>query len=234
MARPWRAACRSARSADRKDLMRRFRDDRPVDVCFARGTFNSHPYVMVAMGRIPDPAFVGSGVPCRSQMGSMLTAWNARVCAGEVVPNVRAVRAGRWASRLLLCVAGRGKSCVAKDLDGGGGIPAHVELFRPQMAGATGCFPPHISAGRRAGACFPALSWVGKPAVQHRLSFFVLLERAGEHLTRTPPAFSAEVANRFTVAAGQAGVGGGGGKDAGAVGGSPLQVCVRARRGAPG
>ncbi len=33
----------------RKDLMKRFRDDRPVDVCFARGTFNSHPYVMAAM-----------------------------------------------------------------------------------------------------------------------------------------------------------------------------------------
>src|ERR1700722_8078055 len=33
----------------RKALMRRFRDDRPVDVCFARGTFNSHPYVMTAM-----------------------------------------------------------------------------------------------------------------------------------------------------------------------------------------
>jgi len=33
----------------RKELMRRFRDDRPVDVCFARGTFNSHPYVMAAM-----------------------------------------------------------------------------------------------------------------------------------------------------------------------------------------
>ena len=33
----------------RKDLMRRFRDDRPVDVCFARGTFNAHPYVMAAM-----------------------------------------------------------------------------------------------------------------------------------------------------------------------------------------
>src|SRR5438445_1499879 len=32
-----------------KDLMRRFRDDRPADVCFARGTFNSHPYVMTAM-----------------------------------------------------------------------------------------------------------------------------------------------------------------------------------------
>ena len=33
----------------RRDLMRRFRDDRPADVCFARGTFNSHPYVMTAM-----------------------------------------------------------------------------------------------------------------------------------------------------------------------------------------
>jgi glutamate-1-semialdehyde 2,1-aminomutase len=33
----------------RKDLMRRFRADRPADVCFARGTFNSHPYVMTAM-----------------------------------------------------------------------------------------------------------------------------------------------------------------------------------------
>ncbi|ACL59669.1 aminotransferase class III-fold pyridoxal phosphate-dependent enzyme [Methylobacterium nodulans] len=33
----------------RRDLMRRYRDDRPVDICFARGTFNSHPYVMGAM-----------------------------------------------------------------------------------------------------------------------------------------------------------------------------------------
>jgi glutamate-1-semialdehyde 2,1-aminomutase len=33
----------------RKELMRRFRDDRPADICFARGTFNSHPYVMAAM-----------------------------------------------------------------------------------------------------------------------------------------------------------------------------------------
>ena len=29
--------------------MKRYRDDRPVDVCFARGTFNAHPYVMAAM-----------------------------------------------------------------------------------------------------------------------------------------------------------------------------------------
>jgi glutamate-1-semialdehyde 2,1-aminomutase len=33
----------------RKDLMRRFREDRPADICLARGTFNSHPYVMAAM-----------------------------------------------------------------------------------------------------------------------------------------------------------------------------------------
>ena len=33
----------------RKELMKRYRDDRPLDVCFARGTFNAHPYVMAAM-----------------------------------------------------------------------------------------------------------------------------------------------------------------------------------------
>jgi len=33
----------------RRDLMKRFREDRPADICFARGTFNSHPYVMAAM-----------------------------------------------------------------------------------------------------------------------------------------------------------------------------------------
>jgi glutamate-1-semialdehyde 2,1-aminomutase len=42
-------------------LMRRFRDDRPADVCFARGTFNSHPYVMAAMDefltRLESPNF---------------------------------------------------------------------------------------------------------------------------------------------------------------------------------
>ena len=33
----------------RKNLMRRFREERPADICFARGTFNSHPHVMAAM-----------------------------------------------------------------------------------------------------------------------------------------------------------------------------------------
>jgi glutamate-1-semialdehyde 2,1-aminomutase len=59
----------------RKDLMRRFRDDRPADVCFARGTFNSHPYVMAAMDefltRLGDPAF-------RSVYDGLDEVWNAR------------------------------------------------------------------------------------------------------------------------------------------------------------
>jgi glutamate-1-semialdehyde 2,1-aminomutase len=33
----------------RRQFMKRFREDRPADVCFARGTFNSHPHVMAAM-----------------------------------------------------------------------------------------------------------------------------------------------------------------------------------------
>jgi glutamate-1-semialdehyde 2,1-aminomutase len=41
-------------------LMQRFRPDRPADICFARGTFNAHPYVMGAMNeflqRLETPA----------------------------------------------------------------------------------------------------------------------------------------------------------------------------------
>ena len=33
----------------RGHYMKRFREDRPADICFARGTFNAHPYVMGAM-----------------------------------------------------------------------------------------------------------------------------------------------------------------------------------------
>jgi glutamate-1-semialdehyde 2,1-aminomutase len=59
----------------RKELMRRFRDDRPVDICFARGTFNSHPYVMTAMdeflGRLASPNF-------RAVYDGLDEIWNAR------------------------------------------------------------------------------------------------------------------------------------------------------------
>ena len=44
----------------RADLMKRFHPKRPADICFARGTFNAHPYVMGAMkaflDRIESPA----------------------------------------------------------------------------------------------------------------------------------------------------------------------------------
>ena len=62
----------------RKDLMRRFRDDRPADVCFARGTFNSHPYVMTAMdeflSRLASPNF-------RSIYDRLDETWNGRAAA---------------------------------------------------------------------------------------------------------------------------------------------------------
>jgi glutamate-1-semialdehyde 2,1-aminomutase len=59
----------------RRQLMRRFRDDHPADVCFARGTFNSHPYVMAAMDefltRLADPAV-------RSVYDGLDQRWNER------------------------------------------------------------------------------------------------------------------------------------------------------------
>jgi glutamate-1-semialdehyde 2,1-aminomutase len=38
----------------KREWMRRFRDDRPADICFARGTFNAHPAVMAAMSAFLD------------------------------------------------------------------------------------------------------------------------------------------------------------------------------------
>ena len=46
----------------RHEWMKRFRDDRPADVCLARGTFNAHPYVIGAMNeflhRMATPAML--------------------------------------------------------------------------------------------------------------------------------------------------------------------------------
>jgi len=59
----------------RKDLMRRFRDEAPADICFARGTFNSHPYVMTAMdeflSRLASPNF-------RAVYDGIDETWNGR------------------------------------------------------------------------------------------------------------------------------------------------------------
>ncbi|WP_137732649.1 aminotransferase class III-fold pyridoxal phosphate-dependent enzyme [Pseudaquabacterium pictum] len=59
----------------RRALMKRYREDRPADICFARGTFNAHPMVMCAMQvfleRLDSPAVqaVYDGLDAR---------WNAR------------------------------------------------------------------------------------------------------------------------------------------------------------
>jgi glutamate-1-semialdehyde 2,1-aminomutase len=61
----------------RKELMRRFRDDAPADICFARGTFNSHPYVMTAMdeflSRLASANF-------RAVYDGLDETWNRRAC----------------------------------------------------------------------------------------------------------------------------------------------------------
>jgi glutamate-1-semialdehyde 2,1-aminomutase len=60
----------------RQDLMQRFREDRPADICFARGTFNSHPYVMGAMceflQRLETPEI-------QAKYAGLDDLWNARV-----------------------------------------------------------------------------------------------------------------------------------------------------------
>jgi len=60
----------------RRALMRRFDERRPADICFARGTFNSHPYVMAAMQvfleRLPRLAHLYEGLDER---------WSARAAA---------------------------------------------------------------------------------------------------------------------------------------------------------
>ncbi len=59
----------------RAALMRRFRDDRPADICFARGTFNSHPYVMGAMREFLERL---DSEPLRALYRDLDEVWNAR------------------------------------------------------------------------------------------------------------------------------------------------------------
>ena len=62
----------------RRQVMKRYRDDRPSDICFARGTFNAHPYVMGAMNeflrRLDDPAL-------RATYTGLEALWNARAAS---------------------------------------------------------------------------------------------------------------------------------------------------------
>jgi glutamate-1-semialdehyde 2,1-aminomutase len=62
----------------RGELMRRFRDDRPADICFARGTFNSHPYVMGAMFEFLQRL---DSEPLRALYRNLDETWNSRARA---------------------------------------------------------------------------------------------------------------------------------------------------------
>jgi glutamate-1-semialdehyde 2,1-aminomutase len=59
-------------------LMKRFKNNRPADVSFARGTFNSHPYVMASMNtflnKIEEPFY-------QDQYKHQEATWNRRVNA---------------------------------------------------------------------------------------------------------------------------------------------------------
>jgi len=62
----------------RADLMRRFRDDHPADVCLARGTFNSHPYVMGAMHEFLERL---ASEPVQALYRNLDALWNGRADA---------------------------------------------------------------------------------------------------------------------------------------------------------
>lgn len=62
----------------RRELMKRFRDERPADICFARGTFNSHPYVMGAMAAFLDRL---DRPEVRALYDGLDERWNARCAA---------------------------------------------------------------------------------------------------------------------------------------------------------
>jgi glutamate-1-semialdehyde 2,1-aminomutase len=58
--------------------MRRFRDEAPADICFARGTFNSHPYVVGAMNaflrHLDEPEVL-------ARYATLDTIWNGRAAS---------------------------------------------------------------------------------------------------------------------------------------------------------
>lgn len=59
----------------KREWMKRFREDRPVDICFARGTFNSHPYVMGAMQVFLERL---QSAPVQALYADLDAVWNTR------------------------------------------------------------------------------------------------------------------------------------------------------------
>ena len=86
----------------KRQFMRRFRDDLPTDVCFARGTFNSHPCVMGAMNeflrRLDGPAIRCGYRDAEATWQSRAAALNARLI-DEGIP----VQVGHLMSIWTIC-----------------------------------------------------------------------------------------------------------------------------------
>jgi glutamate-1-semialdehyde 2,1-aminomutase len=59
-------------------FMRRFHEDRPADICFARGTFNSHPYVMGSMYEFLKRL---DSEPIQALYRNLDAVWNGRAAA---------------------------------------------------------------------------------------------------------------------------------------------------------
>ncbi len=59
-------------------LMKRYRNNKPADICFARGTFNSHPYVMQTMNLFLRHI---DGVEIERMYQNVDTTWNTRRAA---------------------------------------------------------------------------------------------------------------------------------------------------------
>ena len=86
----------------RGDLMRRYREDRPGDICFARGTFNSHPYVICAMRRFLqrlDEPF------CRDLYRDLDRIWNERADSlnARLETENLPVRVANMSSIMMVC-----------------------------------------------------------------------------------------------------------------------------------
>lgn len=85
-----------------RQLMQRWRGDRPADICFARGTFNAHPHVMATMNAFLDYL---DGEEARARYDGMEARWAERLelfnaqMEQEAVP----VRAGALQTVWTIC-----------------------------------------------------------------------------------------------------------------------------------
>lgn len=88
-----------------KRWMSRFREDRPADICFARGTFNAHPYVMGAMNeflrRIDTPEARESYRQAGAVWASRAAALNAELACRQLPVQV-ADLGSIWAIRYTI------------------------------------------------------------------------------------------------------------------------------------